>query len=232
MQRARPHRAILFDLFDTLCRIDEAIYLSGKAESARLLGVNPEAYLRVWIAAGDRSQTGILPDVASRIRSVSAELGVRPDEGTIKRVEELEVRALRSGTSLHADARPALEAVRALPGLKMALVSNASSTGALVCEWLGLAPFFDQVVFSFQVGVVKPHPAIYQAACRSIGVAPEDCLFVGDGNGGELDGAGALGMTTVRIERPVSLSPYRKGESDHYDFSVDDLTRIVSLIRT
>lgn len=41
---------------------------------------------------------------------------------------------------------------------------------------------------------MKPDPAIYLLACRRLGVAPEDCVFVGDGGDRELEGAAAVGM--------------------------------------
>ena len=68
----RPHRAVLFDLFDTLCRIDERTYLEGKAEEARLLDLDPETFLRVWVGFGDEAQAGVLPDIAARVRATTS----------------------------------------------------------------------------------------------------------------------------------------------------------------
>jgi putative hydrolase of the HAD superfamily len=94
---------------------------------------------------------------------------------------------------------------------------------------LDLLPFFDSIVFSFEVGSVKPEPAIYLAACRGLGVSPYRCLFVGDGNGRELEGAMDLGMTAVRIERPEVMAAFRKSPSLRWDHSVRDLRRIADL---
>jgi FMN phosphatase YigB (HAD superfamily) len=60
-------------------------------------------------------------------------------------------------------------------------------------------------------------------------VVPGDCLFVGDGNSRELDGARALGMTAVRIERAFSLGPYRKDESRTFDASIADLSGLPAM---
>jgi FMN phosphatase YigB (HAD superfamily) len=109
------------------------------------------------------------------------------------------------------------------------LVSNASSPTESLFESLGLRPFFDAVTWSFRVGATKPEPAIYLDACRALATAPSECLFVGDGNARELDGARALGMTAVRIERDFSLGPYRKEESRLFDASIDDLRRLPAL---
>ena len=42
--------------------------------------------------------------------------------------------------------------------------------------------------------MVKPNSHIYQHACKNLGVAPSDCIFIGDGNSDELRGAAQVGM--------------------------------------
>ena len=226
-----PHRAVLFDLFDTLVRLDSGKYLEGKREAARVLGVRPERFIEAWMAASDQAQTGVLSDIAARIRHAARACGTEPDEDVIGRVVRMEEEHMTSGSSLYPDVVPTLAALRARRGLKVGLVSNASSTAALLFERLGLDGYFGEPVFSFRVGVLKPHPGIYLKACEVLRVHPAECLFVGDGNGFELDGAGALGMETVRVVRPVTPGPFRKGESLTFDASVDDLTRVLTLVR-
>ena len=225
-----PHRAVLFDLFDTLVRMDTEAYLAGKREEARLLGAPPEQFIAAWIDSSDQAQKGELPDFPARVRHAALACGVDPDETAIARVSGLEVRMAPS-LSLYPDVLLTLEGLRRHPGLRIGLVSNASSTAALLVERLGLAERFDHLTFSFRVGCLKPTPRIYLAACEALDVRPVDCLFVGDGNGYELDGARALGMEAVRVERPVVEGPYRKGESRTFDASVDDLTRVLTLVR-
>jgi len=227
-----PHRAVLFDLFDTLVRIDSGEYLAGKREAAQVLGVPPERFIGAWIAASDQAQTGVLPDIASRIRYAVRACGAEPDEAMVSRVVLMEEQHLTSGSSLYPDVLPTLGALRAHQEVTTGLVSNASSTAALLVERLGLIGYFKEAVFSFRVGILKPQPGIYLKACEALGVQPAECLFVGDGNGFELDGAGALGMETVRVVRPVTPGPFRKGESLRFDASVDDLTRVLTLVRT
>ncbi len=231
MSRA-PHRAVLFDLFDTLVRIDSDKYLEGKREAAQVLGVPRERFIEAWIAAGEQAQTGALPDIAARVRHVARVCGVVPEDGAIRRLVRLEERHMLGGSSLYPDVLPTLDALCARRGLGIGLVSNASSTAVLLFDSLGLAPYFGETVFSFRVGVLKPQPAIYLKACEALGVRPAECLFVGDGNGFELDGASALGMDTVRIERPFAPGPFRKGESRTFDASVDHLTRVLTLVRS
>ena len=65
-----------------------------------------------------------------------------------------------------------------------------------------MAAFVDVEVFSCETGLRKPDPAIYRAACDRLGVAPERCLYVGDGAYGELTGARAVGMTAYLVRDP------------------------------
>jgi putative hydrolase of the HAD superfamily len=64
---------------------------------------------------------------------------------------------------------------------------------------LPVAPLLDACVFSVEVGMCKPDPAIYAEACRRLGVRPQECLHVGDGGSHELTGADEVGMTAGRL---------------------------------
>ena len=57
-------------------------------------------------------------------------------------------------------------------------------------------------MLSFDAGLAKPNPRIYEFAVRGLGVRAERCLYVGDGSDGELSGAAGVGMTAVLIRAP------------------------------
>lgn len=40
--------------------------------------------------------------------------------------------------------------------------------------------YFDDMVFSYEVGMTKPDPRIYRLACQRLGVKPEDTVFIDD----------------------------------------------------
>ncbi|MPZ48456.1 MAG: HAD-IA family hydrolase [Dehalococcoidia bacterium] len=56
---------------------------------------------------------------------------------------------------------------------------------------------FDAVVTSGRVGFRKPHPSIFEAALRSLGVAPNEALMVGDSYEADILGGAAAGLHTV-----------------------------------
>jgi putative hydrolase of the HAD superfamily len=51
------------------------------------------------------------------------------------------------------------------------------------------------------VGLRKPDPRIYTHACRELGVAPAESVFLDD-IGANLKAARALGMRTIKVETP------------------------------
>lgn len=82
-------------------------------------------------------------------------------------------------------------------GYRLGLVSNADVMDKHAWDISPLAPFFDDVVFSCDVGLLKPDPAIYRLSLEHLGATPQEALFIGDGGSDELRGAKSLNMTTV-----------------------------------
>ena len=62
----------------------------------------------------------------------------------------------------------------------------------------GLAARVHCAVFSFDVGLAKPDPAIYLEAAGRLGLAPAATVFIGDGAGHELNGATQAGLRAFR----------------------------------
>ena len=50
-------------------------------------------------------------------------------------------------------------------------------------------------------GRVKPHPTIFQAALDTLGVPARDAVMVGDSLEEDIEGARALGMRAILIDR-------------------------------
>ena len=61
-----------------------------------------------------------------------------------------------------------------------------------------LSELFDLVVESSRVGVRKPDPRFYRHALDTLGVSPEECVFLDD-LGINLKPARALGMRTIKV---------------------------------
>ena len=63
----------------------------------------------------------------------------------------------------------------------------------------GILSHFDALVLSHEVGAMKPHPAIYEAAIRAAGCRPEECFFTDD-IADYVDGARRHGIDAVQFQ--------------------------------
>jgi epoxide hydrolase-like predicted phosphatase len=67
----------------------------------------------------------------------------------------------------------------------------------------------DDIVYSHEVGLVKPDPKIYELACQRLGVAPDELVFVDDTQIC-VDGAAAVGIHAVLHEStPTTIARVR-----------------------
>ncbi len=104
------------------------------------------------------------------------------------------------GVRLYPDALEVIHHLRAR-GLRLGLVTNAFAPMWMrerEMARLGLPPdLFGCRVCSADVGYLKPHPAIFQHALRSLGVRPEEAVFVGDNPEADIAGAQGVGMRAI-----------------------------------
>jgi len=64
-------------------------------------------------------------------------------------------------------------------------------------RYYGLEGFFDDMVFSTDVGLRKPNPRIFKIALFNIGATAEETIFVGNNLQADIKGALDVGMRTV-----------------------------------
>ena len=80
---------------------------------------------------------------------------------------------------------------------------------------LGVLKYFPFATYSFELGVFKPDPRMYEDALRKCGCAASETVFIDDGPQ-NLEGAAKLGITPVLIAaNPASdvETPYLKSHS-------------------
>jgi HAD superfamily hydrolase (TIGR01509 family) len=82
----------------------------------------------------------------------------------------------------------------------LAVISNADGKIADVLERCGIADCFRSITDSGLIGQEKPHPAIFEAALRTMGAAPEESLYVGDMYSVDYLGATNAGMQAILFD--------------------------------
>jgi putative hydrolase of the HAD superfamily len=99
---------------------------------------------------------------------------------------------------LFEDVLPVLEELRAA-GLKIGLVSNGIRDLTVFVAHHRLD--VDAIVDSRSHGRVKPHPTIFEAALDALGVPSAEAVMVGDSLEEDVEGARALGMHAILVDR-------------------------------
>jgi len=218
-------RAALFDWNDTLMHFEWDDELLAEGHRAGLAAIGREGapeltqrFLALELVPGS--------DYGATLRGLLG--GATDDE--LDRFVDAEFAAWEPASQLASTTHALLEALRAR-GLKLAVVANAWPEPARLLRGelvrLGVAERVDAAVFSDEVGVRKPEPAIFQRALSELGVSAEEALYVGDKLREDIAGAAALGMTTVQALWFAADDNDAAPEPDFQAFTQMDVLTIV-----
>ena len=94
-------------------------------------------------------------------------------------------------------------------GVKIGLISNSHRCLTSFETHFQLRGLFTVAVSSIEHGYMKPHPSIFEAALRGVGVPASESVMVGDNLTHDVEGARRLGMRGVLVSRsgPVAAPP-------------------------
>jgi HAD superfamily hydrolase (TIGR01549 family) len=176
-----PFKAVVFDAFGTLVqpvpRNGAYATVLSKAKDARLARYSA---LTLDLPINDLAHHLGLSAVAAE---------------TIAALEE-ETRSVQ----LFEDTLNTIDALQA-EGVHVSVCSNlAHAYGEPVRR---LLPSIKDFIFSYEVGRVKPEPAIYGKVRAMTGFDGRDTLFIGDTPKADVDGPEAFGMWAQLIRRPI-----------------------------
>ena len=204
-------RAVVFDAFGTL------VHLGERRHPFRALQT-------LMDAAGHIKQ----PTDAARIMTNNVGLaGTAAMFGVQLSVTDL--------APIERDLQAELETVRLFPesagvlkelatrGLKLGLCSNLAAPYALPIRLL-LPMTLDAYAWSFEVGALKPQPAIYANVCRQLGCEPYDVLMVGDTSEADLHGPRQIGMRSLLL--------CRENPEANDDSTIRDLRDVLACLST
>jgi HAD superfamily hydrolase (TIGR01549 family) len=197
-------RAVVFDVDFTLARPGPDLGPEGYRELGRRHGLelDPARYEEARAAALVEVKRHPELDHEEEIWVLFTEriiVGMGGRGETYGAAVEMEQRWAHSAHfELFDDALPALEFVRG-SGLKVGLLSNSSRNLNEFVAHHGLA--VDAVLTSFAHGKTKPHESIFLAVLELLEVAPAEALMVGDTLSEDVEGALAVGMRAVLLDR-------------------------------
>jgi putative hydrolase of the HAD superfamily len=224
-------KAIIFDLFHTLISLKS----DGVAQitTSEQLGVSEKQWnTLLWEQSGRRLR-GHVKDPFEIIKELITLGGWDIPDSQIRKVAS--DRQQRFADGMHAVQPHVLEVLDKLKqaGLLLAICSNADCMERKGWDGSPLSERFDTVIFSCDVGYVKPEPEIYQLCLDELNVKAQETVFVGDGGSNELAGAKEMGMTAVMTTEITSriypeVIDQRKQDADHIINHITELMDIIN----
>ncbi len=197
-------RGVVFDLFGTLISPTADDVIGNRRLLAEDLGVDAGTFARVRHEAREQSETGGTGGARETLAFFARQAGVEPRPDALRRATARWLDAYRRWLTPEPSTLEALDGLRTA-GYRLGLLTNCGPAVVQVWAESPLAARFDATAFSSKVGFLKPHPETYRITCHRLGLAPTECLYVGDGGDNELTGAAAAGLHAVLVETGTEM---------------------------
>ncbi len=163
-----------------------------------------------WLPFRD-AHFGDNPDLLeeARARNIQVDSGLMPYHDFVQWLADatnVPAREVKRRIEGNVPNEPLFEYIRDTlsPAYQIGLLSNAGA------NWLSdlFEPWqialFNGVVLSYELGVVKPHPAMYETIALRLGVLPEEAVFIDD-RPEFVEGARVVGMGGVQYQDTKQL---------------------------
>lgn len=222
-------KAIYFDLFFTL--IVPAYEKTNNEYDILNLSVSEwEQYAENDILYHERA----LGIVKTEIEIIDKIMSLMPFKVSVAQKEQVlfarEQRMKNALTMISKEVLHTLQKLK-LKDIKLGLISNAD---CIDCKYWNQSPlfrYFDDSIFSCNIGLLKPDKQIYELAMQRLNVSPEQCLFVGDGGSNELCGAKTAGMGTVFSEMlETKNAEQRKSIIKYADYHIKHINELFNYL--
>jgi putative hydrolase of the HAD superfamily len=193
------YQAVIFDLFGTLVEnFSQQEYESALEKMIGILQAPHDEFIKMWYqTAGERS-TGGFGTLEENLEYICKEIKINPTKNQLESASRVRLEMVARALAPKKDALSTLKQLKS-DGYKIGLISNCSPEPPVLWPGTQFAPYFDMTIFSSSAGLRKPDPRIYRMAAEQLSVKPETCLYVGDGDGNELQGAVEVGIRAVLI---------------------------------
>lgn len=203
-----PVAAVVWDIDDTLFDYsgsDRAAALAHLRAEGALDGFgSPRVALRRWQQVMEREYArftaGELGFLEHRRERARAFLGAAAGDAEADAWFGRYIRRYEAAWRLFPDTLPALDALA--PRYRQALLSNSSHANQeRKLRALGIRDRFEALVCSAELGVAKPDPRAFLAACAALGLPPEAVAYVGDRADTDAEAARAAGLHGIWLDR-------------------------------
>lgn len=208
------YKAVIFDLFETLIT-EWGHEKYTKSQMSEDLGIEKSAFDLYWDQQENNRYIG-LKSFTDSILYVCEKCGKTADSSLITDILNKRMRTKAACFEyVNPDVYRLLDKLR-LMGMHMAVISNCSGEETAAVRQSKLYRYFEQIILSCEVKMKKPDRCIYIKTADLLGIAPSECIFVGDGGSSELEGAEASGMKAVQAKWYTNQLPYKRDSSEGF----------------
>jgi len=212
-------RWLFFDLGNTLINEEEAW----------------ECRLRLLVEALERhGRRCSIEEARAALAAAAAEFAPR---FIVKAVEKLvddddECRrtvfaAARYRKELEAPYEAAESVLRALSThYKLGVIANQSVSSSVRLAGWGLMPFISTCLCSFELGLEKPDPMIFNLALERAGCEPFEAVMIGDRLDNDIRPARLLGWRTIRVAQGFARFQSPRDTGDEPDLSTENVAEV------
>ena len=187
-------RAAAQSLDPQLARVDGEVWREAYVHGERTLAQQP------IIRPSDDFRSLLLKKVRIELQWLREHEVVQLADDAADRVAQFVADHCDRLAASHVSESATVLAELARRGYPMVLVTNFYGNIAAVLRAYGVDHFFPTIVESAVVGVRKPDPAIWQLGVEAAGVAPQQCVAIGDSYGKDIAPAHSLGCQTIWFE--------------------------------
>ena len=234
-------KCVLFDLDGTLLPMDQDVfvkaYFTGLAKKLAPHGYDPKALIDgIWAGtAAMICNDGSCSNEDAFWQAFELKLGrkARQDEALFYEFYCTDFQNVRQVCGFTQKAAETLGGIRKM-GLRVALATNpifpAVATQSRI-RWAGLQPEDFEFYTTYEnSSYCKPNPAYYQLILDKLGLAPEECIMVGN-DASDDTAAGKLGIQVFLLTRDLinkegrDLSGYPQGDYDDLMKFIDEVNK-------
>jgi FMN hydrolase / 5-amino-6-(5-phospho-D-ribitylamino)uracil phosphatase len=102
-----------------------------------------------------------------------------------------------------------------------------ASNGNADLSRIGIAHWFERSIAARQVGVLKPHPAVFHKVVEATDLQLHEVLYVGDDPLADIEGARQAGMRAVWINRNADPWPEHLAQPEHTVATLNELAGLL-----
>ena len=203
-----PVKAVFFDVDFTLIYPGPTFQGEGYAQFSRRHGIDvdparfPEAVRGASSILNEEQDHIYDADIFVRYtRKIIEGMGGTGDDRLTACAEEVYAEwAACQHFFLYDDVTPALRELAARD-LKLGLISNSHRCLASFQQHFELHGLIAAAISSSEHGYMKPHPSIFDAALKLVGVSAAEAVMVGDSFPHDIEGARRVGMRGILVQR-------------------------------